>query len=121
MKISEEEAASPDKVKVVTAANGNALYFSRSPIPYVRKNVGDTQKASPYLGHVGLYAFRMDALRRFTTLPPSQLEQIECLEQLRLLENGISMRVVPTTYKTHGVDRPEDIDVIINLLMENDR
>lgn len=117
MIISAEEAASPDKVKVVTAANGNALYFSRAPLPYTRD--GDASETT-FWGHVGLYAFRFDVLRRFTEWSPSPLEQIERLEQLRLLEHGVTMRVVPTTYRTHGVDRPEDIDVIINLLMEND-
>ncbi|MFI3272973.1 MAG: 3-deoxy-manno-octulosonate cytidylyltransferase [Pseudomonadota bacterium] len=122
-----DEAASPDRVKVVTAANGDALYFSRSMIPYVRG--GQTVSGSLpenatqpiYWGHIGLYAFRMAALEKFTKLAPSRLEQLECLEQLRLLENGITMRVVPTEYRTHGVDRPEDITYIINLLMENDR
>lgn len=135
MAISAEEAASPDRVKVVTAANGNALYFSRSIIPYVRDTKvslevspqashGALPKSAAhpiYWGHIGLYAFRMTALEQFTKLAPSHLEKLECLEQLRLLENGITMRVVPTTYRTHGVDRPEDINSIINLLMENDR
>ncbi len=119
MALSAQEAQSPDRVKVVVAANGDALYFSRADIPFVRDGDvgGDT---AGRLGHIGLYAFRMEALRRFTQLPPSRLEQTEKLEQLRLLENGIAIRVVPTTYRTHGVDRPEDIDVIINLLREND-
>lgn len=119
MALSAQEAQSPDRVKVVVVANGDALYFSRADIPFVRDGDvgGDT---AGRLGHIGLYAFRMEALRRFTQLPPSRLEQTEKLEQLRLLENGIAIRVVPTTYRTHGVDRPEDIDVIINLLREND-
>ncbi len=126
-----EEAASPDRVKVVMAANGDALYFSRSMIPYVRDGQSASQASSDslpngashpiYWGHIGLYAFRMTALEQFTKLAPSHLEKLECLEQLRLLENGITMRVVPTEYRTHGVDRPEDITYILNLLMENDR
>lgn len=118
MDISPEEAASPDRVKLVTAANGDALYFSRSVIPFPRD--ADAAGCGGFSGHVGLYAFRFEALRRFTQLPASRLEHVEKLEQLRLLENGIPIRVVPTTYRTHGVDRPEDIDVIINLLMEKD-
>jgi 3-deoxy-manno-octulosonate cytidylyltransferase (CMP-KDO synthetase) len=117
MAIDAAEAASPDRVKVVTAANGDALYFSRAAIPFAR----DGGAHGPaYLGHVGLYAFRLEALRAFTQLPPSSLERREKLEQLRLLENGIPIRVVPTTYRTHGVDRPEDIGIIINLLGENE-
>ncbi|MEG6506036.1 3-deoxy-manno-octulosonate cytidylyltransferase [Nitratidesulfovibrio sp. 1201_IL3209] len=117
MAIDAAEAASPDRVKVVTAANGDALYFSRAAIPFAR----DGGAHGPaYLGHVGLYAFRLEALRAFTQLPPSSLERREKLEQLRLLENGIPIRVVPTTCRTHGVDRPEDIGIIINLLGENE-
>ncbi len=123
MTISAAEAASPDRVKVVTAANGDALYFSRAAIPFARDDsaqTGDAAAGPAYLGHVGLYAFRLEALRAFTQLPPSSLERREKLEQLRLLENGIPIRVVPTTYRTHGVDRPEDIGIIINLLGENE-
>lgn len=118
MSITPDEASSPDRVKVVVATNGDALYFSRARIPYGRD--AEEGETCGCLGHVGLYAFRMEALRLFTQLPPSRLERTEKLEQLRLLENGIAIRVVPTTYRTHGVDRPEDIDVIINLLREND-
>lgn len=134
MAIDAAEAASPDRVKVVTAANGDALYFSRAAIPFARDGgvqAGDAADGQPnqsghsgpgpaYLGHVGLYAFRLEALRAFTQLAPSSLERREKLEQLRLLENGIPIRVVPTTYRTHGVDRPEDIGIIINLLGENE-
>jgi 3-deoxy-manno-octulosonate cytidylyltransferase (CMP-KDO synthetase) len=72
------------------------------------------------MGHVGLYAFRYQALRRFTQLEQSVLERTEKLEQLRLLENNIPIRVVETAYRTHGVDRPGDIDVIINMIRENE-
>lgn len=113
-KISPTEAQSPDRVKVVTAINGDALYFSRSPIPYYR----DGEPARNYFGHIGLYAFRLGALRRFTELAPSSLECTEKLEQLRFLENNIPIRVVQTTYRTHGVDRPEDIEIICNMLQE---
>lgn len=112
--ISATAALNPDIVKVITAANGDALYFSRSPIPFCR----DGEPARGFYGHIGLYAFRMNALRRFTELPPSSLELTEKLEQLRLLENNISIRVVTTDHKTHGVDRPEDISIILNMLRE---
>lgn len=121
MTIDAADAASPDQVKVVTAANGDALYFSRAAIPFARDGGAHGDCLGPaYLGHVGLYAFRLEALRAFTQLAPSSLERREKLEQLRLLENGIPIRVVTTTYRTHGVDRPEDIGIIINLLGENE-
>jgi len=116
--ISAQGAHSPDVVKVVRAANGDALYFSRAPIPFRRDAEAGDQPAGAYHGHIGLYAFRLAALRRFTELAPSLLEQTEKLEQLRLLENNIPIRVVMTQYKTHGVDRPEDIATILNMLRE---
>src|SRR5581483_6780900 len=79
----------PSSVKVVTAGNGRALYFSRAAIPYDRDNTGFTA----YRKHLGIYAYRKDALRRFATLPPSPLERVERLEQLRLLDNGIDIHV----------------------------
>ncbi len=112
-RIDAAEAADPDQVKVVWTKRGGALYFSRAPIPYDRDGGGGT-----YWGHVGLYAFRMEALRRFTALGPSELERCEKLEQLRLLENDIPIYVVPTTHRTCGVDRPEDVDKVIARLAE---
>ncbi|MDL2285743.1 3-deoxy-manno-octulosonate cytidylyltransferase [Desulfovibrio sp. OttesenSCG-928-F07] len=109
--ISRAEAESPDRVKAVLTKSGNALYFSRSPVPYDRENTG-----SDYWGHIGLYAFRLPALRAFTALPPSQLEQTEKLEQLRLLENDIPIRAVKTQKHSLGVDRPEDIEAVIKLM-----
>lgn len=113
-KIDAAEAASPDQVKVVWTKRGSALYFSRAPIPHDRS--GDPQG---HWGHVGLYAFRMETLRRFVALGPSELEQREKLEQLRLLENDIPIYVVPTVHRTCGVDRPEDIETVIARLSEN--
>lgn len=110
----DEDLSSPDRVKVVRAANGDALYFSRADIPYDAAR--NAQR--PRLAHVGLYGFRLPALRRFTSLPPSTLERAEKLEQLRLLENGIPIRVVLTTRRSHGVDRPEDVAVVSPLVLE---
>ena len=107
-KIDQHEAETPDIVKVVLSAAGNALYFSRSNIPYYRNK---TEKSS--LGHVGLYAFRMKTLKKFVSLPPGRLEKTEKLEQLRLLENNIPVHVVITKFSSHGVDRPEDIRKIM--------
>lgn len=106
------DLARPDKVKVVRAANGDALYFSRAAIPHAR----DGQSVAPALGHIGLYAFTMTILERFVALPPSSLEQTEKLEQLRLLENGIALRVVLTKRAFPGVDHAEDVDAVLPLL-----
>jgi 3-deoxy-manno-octulosonate cytidylyltransferase (CMP-KDO synthetase) len=101
----------PNAVKVVTAANGRALYFSRATIPYDRDNTNPE-----YWKHIGLYAYRKATLNRFPTLPSSALEQIERLEQLRFLENGISVYVEPTDYDTIGVDTEEDLKQVEALL-----
>jgi 3-deoxy-manno-octulosonate cytidylyltransferase (CMP-KDO synthetase) len=110
-RIDQNAARNPDLVKVVFGRDGSALYFSRSAIPYFR----DGQTGELY-GHIGLYAFRMNTLRRFVRLCPSRLERTEKLEQLRLLENGIPIHVVTTDYRSIGVDRPEDILTVSNLL-----
>lgn len=112
--IGREEAESPDRVKVVLAKNGRALYFSRSLVPHDRD-----EKVHGYLLHIGLYAFRMEALERFGSLDPSPLEQREKLEQLRLLEDGIDIYVTETRHTCHGVDRPDDLTKVKNIL-END-
>lgn len=112
--IGRDEALMQDRVKVVRDVAGNALYFSRAPIPFER-NAADP---SPYLLHVGIYAYRMRALAAYTALPPSPLEEMESLEQLRFLENGIPMRVAVTSHRSHGVDRPEDIERILPLMAE---
>jgi 3-deoxy-manno-octulosonate cytidylyltransferase (CMP-KDO synthetase) len=101
-----EEVANPNVVKVVTDHAGNAIYFSRSPIPHVRET-GDTSPAS-FFKHVGLYIYRRDFLLDYPDLPVGPLEQAERLEQLRALENGFKIRVVETEYESLGVDTPED-------------
>jgi 3-deoxy-manno-octulosonate cytidylyltransferase (CMP-KDO synthetase) len=107
----QENIDNPNAVKVVTAADGRALYFSRATIPY------DRDSALPqYWKHIGLYGYRKAALERFPTLPPSQLEQTERLEQLRYLENGISLYVEPTDYDTIGVDTEEDLQRVEAIL-----
>jgi 3-deoxy-manno-octulosonate cytidylyltransferase (CMP-KDO synthetase) len=99
-----EEIRNPNAVKVVTDASGRALYFSRSTIPY------DRDGASPAcFKHLGLYAYRKAALDRFISLPESFLERSERLEQLRFLENGISIYVAETPYDSIGVDTEEDL------------
>ncbi len=100
------EIASPNAVKVVTALDGRALYFSRATIPYEREPGGAD---SAVWKHIGLYAYRAAALARFHALTPSPLEQSERLEQLRLLENGLAIYVEPTPYDTIGVDTEADL------------
>jgi 3-deoxy-manno-octulosonate cytidylyltransferase (CMP-KDO synthetase) len=100
---SPEQLDDPNAVKVVTANNGRALYFSRATIPYQRGTPLPPRK------HIGLYAYRKASLRRFAELPPSPLESVERLEQLRWLEEGISIHVVPTLFDTIGVDTEEDL------------
>jgi len=101
----------PNAVKVVTAADGRALYFSRATIPYDRDGAGPQ-----YWKHIGLYAYRKAALNRFPTLPTSTLEQTERLEQLRFLENGINIYVEPTDFDTIGVDTEDDLKHVEALL-----
>jgi 3-deoxy-manno-octulosonate cytidylyltransferase (CMP-KDO synthetase) len=107
-----ENIANPNAVKVVTALDGRALYFSRATIPYDR----DGRGSATYWKHIGLYAYRRAALNRFAALAPSQLEQTERLEQLRLLENGFNLYVASTDRDTLGVDTEEDLHLVDTLL-----
>ncbi len=100
-----DEVSNPNAVKVVTAADGRALYFSRATIPFDRDSIGFTG----YRKHLGIYAYRRDALERFAALPPSPLEQLEKLEQLRLLENGVDIYVADAPSDTIGVDTEDDL------------
>ena len=97
----------PNVVKVVLDFDDDALYFSRAPIPWVRDTATATR--ARHLKHLGLYAYRRDALLEFETLPPGELERVEQLEQLRWLENGFKMRVAETSHDSVSVDVPEDI------------
>ncbi len=105
------ELKSPDVVKVVFDYANYALYFSRSQIPFVRDAYSDEtaiEKTEIYK-HIGLYVFRKDVLLRFTKLKPTDLEKTEKLEQLRMLENGMKIKIVTTELETIGVDTPEDL------------
>jgi 3-deoxy-manno-octulosonate cytidylyltransferase (CMP-KDO synthetase) len=114
-----EEWGNPNAVKVVTALDGRALYFSRATIPFDRDwtearggaLIGQASAAGfvGYRKHLGIYAYRKAALQRFAALPPSPLEKIEKLEQLRLLENGIAIYVSDAPRDTIGVDTEEDL------------
>jgi 3-deoxy-manno-octulosonate cytidylyltransferase (CMP-KDO synthetase) len=99
-----DEIPNPNVVKVVTDQRGDALYFSRCPIPYVRDG------SVVHYKHIGLYVYRRKFLLRYSELPVGPLEQVERLEQLRALENGHRIRVVETEYDSLGVDTPEDLE-----------
>jgi 3-deoxy-manno-octulosonate cytidylyltransferase (CMP-KDO synthetase) len=107
----EVDISNPNAVKVVTDLNGRALYFSRATIPFDRD--GSRPK---YFKHLGLYAYPKAALDRFVNLPESSLEISERLEQLRFLENGISIFVGETPYDSVGVDTEEDLQRVIKIL-----
>jgi 3-deoxy-manno-octulosonate cytidylyltransferase (CMP-KDO synthetase) len=100
------EAERPQVVKVVTDLAGNALYFSRAPIPH-RRAGGASALAR---AHVGVYAFRAAFLQTFAALPPGRLEAEESLEQLRALEHGHRIKVADTAYRGFGIDTPEDLE-----------
>ena len=107
-----EEVASRTANKVVTNVHGDALYFSRQPIPFDRDGKGDIV----YWKHVGMYAYRRAVLATYHSLPPSSLERAENLEQLRLLEHGIPIRVLETHDATIGVDTEEDLKAVVSLV-----
>jgi 3-deoxy-manno-octulosonate cytidylyltransferase (CMP-KDO synthetase) len=119
------EMLSPTVVKVVVDEKGDALYFSRSPIPFVRSAEGgmaEAARAAVGLGlarkHVGLYVYRREALLRFASYPPSPLERAEGLEQLRALHHGMRIRVAPLSASADApaVDTPEDLARVRSLL-----
>lgn len=105
------EITDPNVVKVVTDRNGDAIYFSRCPIPYQRDQAG----SGTHFKHIGLYVYRRDFLLGYPALPVGPLEQAERLEQLRALENGYRIRVVETEYESLGVDTPEDLERVCRL------
>lgn len=107
----------PNAVKLVRAANGDALYFSRAPIPWPRDAFASDRSVlpagdgtGPWLRHIGIYGYRAGFLRRFAALPPGRLEQLESLEQLRTLEHGarIAVAISPEPFPP-GVDTPDDL------------
>ena len=101
----EVEINNPNNVKVVTDENSFAMYFSRSPIPYPRE-----KSTAEYFKHIGIYAFRKEALLKFTKLPINRLEATEKLENLRFLANGLKVKMVETNQIAIGIDTPEDLE-----------
>jgi 3-deoxy-manno-octulosonate cytidylyltransferase (CMP-KDO synthetase) len=114
--------ANPNVVKVVCDARGHALYFSRAPIPCWRDGGGGLPSRPGALRHIGLYAYRVAALKRFSTLPAAPLETCESLEQLRALHHGLCIAVgVLETPPPHGVDTQADLEAVIARLAADDR
>ena len=111
-----EDYENPNVVKVVCDASGNALYFSRSPVPYFRSPLpsspphgGRSQVGVTFLKHLGIYGYRRDFLLKFVTWPAGKLEDFEKLEQLRILERGYKIRVLETAHDSWSVDTAEDL------------
>ncbi|MDO5608086.1 MAG: 3-deoxy-manno-octulosonate cytidylyltransferase [Capnocytophaga sp.] len=107
-----EDIANPNNVKVVTDLANNALYFSRAFVPFPR----DKNSDYPHYKHIGIYAYRKEALMAFTKMEASPLEKLEKLEQLRFLENGYRIRLAITPHSTIGIDTPEDLIKARNLI-----
>ncbi len=102
----QEDIENPNHVKVITDLNGFALYFSRSVVPYHREKSIDAE----YFRHIGVYAFRKEALLKFSRLPMSPLEQLEKIECIRYLENGMKIKMIETIFVGVGIDVPEDLE-----------
>lgn len=105
-RINKQDAENPNAVKVVTDLEGNALYFSRSLIPYLR----DSHDSCTYYKHIGVYGYRKDALLHISKLDPTRLEVAEKLEQLRILENGIKIKLAEIKEWSVAIDTPEDFE-----------
>lgn len=125
--VSAEDVFNPTVVKVVTDSRGFALYFSRSPLPFIRPIEGltlevslrrDPALLSNYRKHSGLYAYRSEFLKEFARMEPSPLERLEALEQLRAIENGIKIRVVRVAHRSIGVDTEQDYERVKRMIEE---
>jgi len=111
--IKKKEIEDPNVVKVVFDKDNFALYFSRSPIPYLKEYRSPfTVHRSPFYKHLGLYIYRKEFLLKLAKMDPSSIEKIEGLEQLRVLENGYKIKIVETKYDSVGVDTPEDLEKV---------
>jgi 3-deoxy-manno-octulosonate cytidylyltransferase (CMP-KDO synthetase) len=106
----------PNRPKVVSDKNGFALYFSRSPIPFIR-NVPSDQwlNEQTLFQHIGMYAYRSEVLKEITKLPPSRLEMAESLEQLRWIENGYRVKTAVTPFESFGIDTPADLEKVLKM------
>jgi len=111
------EINNPNVVKVITDKDGYAIYFSRATIPYKRDG---NELEEEYFKHIGLYVFQKDFLLKYSKLKNSKLEKSESLEQLRAIENGYKIKVVETAFDTVGVDTPEDLEYVKELMQRED-
>lgn len=116
----QQQLTNPNLVKVVINKNMEAMYFSRSPIPYWRGKEIDWVNQHTYYKHIGLYAYRTDILEEITSLKVSPLERAESLEQLRWLENGYKIKVAETQHETLGIDTPEDFKEALHYLRNHE-
>ena len=115
----DEDIFNPNLPKVVLNAHSEAIYFSRSPIPFLRNlQKEEWQKNHKYLKHIGLYAYRSDILKQITSLPVGNLEKLESLEQLRWLENGYNIKVAETQFESYAIDTPEDLERLLKVLQK---
>jgi 3-deoxy-manno-octulosonate cytidylyltransferase (CMP-KDO synthetase) len=113
----QEQLFNPNVVKLVMNSSGEALYFSRSPIPHIRLAAEkDWVGQHPFYKHIGMYAYRTDVLEKITKLPVSSLEKAESLEQLRWIQNGYRIKVAETTLETIGIDTPADMQKALTFL-----
>ena len=110
-----EEFEDPNEVKVVTDLEGNAIYFSREPIPSRKKGILDV----PMKKQVCVIPFRRDFLLEYNQMEPTPLEIIESVDMMRIIENGLKVKMVPTDFKTKAVDTPEDLKVVIEMMRED--
>jgi len=116
----ESEYRNPNTVKVVLNNSGFALYFSRSPIPYINNSKFKIQNSIFAYKHIGIYGFTRSFLEQFVALPKSPLEETESLEQLRVLENGHRIKVLATGYNGFGIDTPDDLERARKLLRSSE-
>ncbi|MCF7958217.1 MAG: 3-deoxy-manno-octulosonate cytidylyltransferase [Phycisphaerae bacterium] len=113
----ENELTNPNVVKVVLGTNGHALYFSRWPVPYNRDNC---KLSGIYRKHLGIYGYRREVLLKFSQLPPTPLEKIEKLEQLRALENGMIIAVADVDHVATGIDTPEQYNLFVKRMISRE-
>jgi 3-deoxy-manno-octulosonate cytidylyltransferase (CMP-KDO synthetase) len=114
--VTKEERNNPNRIKIVLDENSNALYFSRSAIPNTANGKPEIIENFPLYRHVGLYAYKSGTLAELTDLPPTQLEKVESLEQLRWLYYSYKVRVVETDIETPNIDVPEDLKKVLAFL-----
>ena len=117
-----EELFNPNRPKVVLDNLSNALYFSRSPIPFLRgQKEKEWHTLFNYYVHIGMYAYKADVLQKITKLPQSKLEKAESLEQLRWLENGFTIKTAKTKHQSIGIDTPEDLKTALDFLHQTNK